>query len=162
MTKGRIALLGASVALVIGIGSAAAQDYYSTPHTVPVSNEDAYQRDAYQREYDRAMGHDVAVNGVESVIVRPDHDWVEKHTVIGRVNGEINPTQYALSQPVDFSDLDLSNPADRAELRIRVHETAQNLCAELDERVPQLRGDASADRECVRDAARNAMREIYG
>jgi UrcA family protein len=153
MTRTRIALLGAivSAALVTGIGAVRAQDYYG------VSDDGAYQR-----EYDRAMGRDRVENGVESVIVRPYYDDIQKQQVIGRVDGEINPTAYSLSRPVDFSDLDLANPADRAELRIRVHETAQDLCAGLDDRVPQLRGDASADRECVRTATRNALRDVYG
>jgi hypothetical protein len=30
----------------------------------------------------------------------------------------------------------------------------------LDARIPDLRGDPSADRECVRNATRNAMRAI--
>lgn len=156
MTKARIALMGAvmSVALATGAAAVHAQDYYGV---TPAASESRYQR-----EYDRAMGRDLPAPGVESVIVHPYYDAVEKHQVIGRVDGTINPTAYSLSRPVDFSDLDLSNPADRAELRIRIHETALDLCSELDARVPTLRGDRDADRQCVRDAARQAMRDVYG
>lgn len=153
MSRNRIAILGAVLAgaALIGIGAARAQDYYSTPRGTPV-----YDRDAYQREYDRAFD-----NGTESVIVHPYYDRIERRQMLGRVDGEINPTAYSLSRPVSFSDLDLSNPADRAELRIRIHETAQDVCAELDARVPGLH-DRQANRECVRQAARDAMRDVYG
>lgn len=159
MTKARIALMGAvmSAALITGAVAVRAQDYYATPTAAPVD-----QADAYQREYDRATGRDYVVNGVESVIVHPYYDRVEKHQVIGRADGSINPTAYTISRPVNFSDLDLSNPADRAELRIRIHETALDLCAQMDEQVPTLRGDREADKRCVRDAARQAMQDVYG
>lgn len=149
------ALMGAALVSVAGI--ARAQDYYGHAPYQSAPYQTSNDGGAYQREYDRAMG-----TGTESVIVRPDSGYIEKRQVIGHVNGEINPTEYVLSQPVGFSDLDLSNPADRAELRIRIHETAQDLCAELDARVPGLRGDRSAARECVRNAARDAMRDVYG
>jgi UrcA family protein len=153
MTKVRIALLGAvmSAALAAGIGAGHAQDYYGVS-----------DGGAYQREYDRAMGRDLPAPGVESVIVHPYYDRIEKRQVLGRQDGSINPTAYSLSRPVDFSDLNLSNPADRAELRIRIHETALDVCSELDARVPALRGDRDADRRCVREAARQAMRDVYG
>ncbi|MFO1248915.1 MAG: UrcA family protein [Alphaproteobacteria bacterium] len=104
----------------------------------------------------------VAEQPVESVIVRPDYDYVEKRQLLGNINGERNPTAYTISRPVDFSDLDLASAADRQELRLRVHQTARQLCYQLDARFPQLRGDESADRECVRNATRTAMRDIYG
>jgi UrcA family protein len=79
---------------------------------------------------------------------------------LGRIDGEINPTEYSLSRQVVFSDLDLTRDDDYLELRARVRDTAADLCAELDARVPGLRGDTSADRECVRTATRNAMRDV--
>jgi UrcA family protein len=150
MTKGRIALLGAamtSALMLAGIG-ARAQDYYG-PDDARVYDNGPGDRDA--RVYD---------NGTETVIVRPDYDFIQKHQVIGRVNGEINPTAYTLSRPVDLTDLDLTQPSDRREMRNRVYETAVNLCYELDARVPGLREDESADRECVRTATRDALRDV--
>lgn len=138
MTKGRIALLGAAMtsALVLaGIG-VKAQPYGEGPD---------------DRVYD---------NGTETVIVRPDRDYIEKHTMIGRVDGEINPTAYSLSRSVDLTDLDLSQPQDRREMRNRVYETAVNLCYELDARVPGLRDNESGDRECVQSATRDALRDV--
>mgnify|MGYP001554937171 CR=1 FL=1 len=79
---------------------------------------------------------------------------------LGRINGEVNPTEFRISRPVNFSDLNLLHDSDYLELRARVRATAQDLCAQLDERVPELRGDRSADRDCVRDATRNAMRDV--
>ena len=100
---------------------------------------------------------------VESVIVRPDYEYIEKQQLIGNINGEHNPTAFTISRPVEFSDLDLANPSDRRELRARVRDTAEDLCYQLDARIPQLSGDRSADRECIRNATRNALRDVgYG
>jgi UrcA family protein len=136
MTKHNFALMGSALAaLICTTGLAKAQDYYGP----------------YERVYD---------NGTETVIVRPDYDDIEKRQLLGRVNGEVNPTEYSISRPVSFSDLDLTSDEDYLELKARVRATAEELCATLDDRVPQLRGDTSADRECVRTATRNAMRDV--
>ena len=140
MAKSRIALLGVAMALVCGAGYANAQDYGSTYY-----------------------GYDGPAPADETIIVRPYYDRVEKRQLTGRINGEVNPTEYSLSRPVNFSDLDLSRYLDRLELRDRVRHAARDLCTELEARVPQLRGDVSADRECVRTTIRNAMRSaMYG
>ena len=141
MTKGRIALLGGAMALLIcGAGVANAQGYYG--------NGPDYDSDAA-----------AAGPASETIIVHPN-DVIEKQQVIGRVDGEVNPQAYTISRPVDFSDLNLSRGADRDALHDRIYQTASNLCAEMDERVPGLSGDRDADRECVRDATRNAMRDV--
>lgn len=138
MTKIRIALLGAALigASVFGAGTATAQ------------------------YYDDRDGNRVYDTGTETVIVRPDYDFIEKHQVIGRVNGEINPTAYSLSRSVDIGDLNLALASDRQEMRNRVYQTAVNLCYELDDRMPSLRGDESGDRECVRSATHDAIRDV--
>jgi UrcA family protein len=136
----KVAFLGAAIAgIMCGAGAAQAQ-YYSD------------DRPAYY--YDREAG--------ETVIVRPNYDRVEKRQLVGRINGEVNPTEYSLARPVVFSDLDLTRYLDRLELRDRVRHAARDMCTELEVRVPQLRGDPSADRECVRTAIRNAMRDALG
>jgi UrcA family protein len=140
MTKSRIALLGSAIAgaaMLCGAGFANAQDY------------GPYQEHSY---YDPAVG--------ETVIVHPDYDTIYTRQRVGRINGEVNPTEFRISRPVNFSDLNLLHDSDYLELRARVRATAQDLCAQLDERVPELRGDRSADRDCVRDATRNAMRDV--
>jgi UrcA family protein len=137
MTRNRITLLGSAIlGAVLLCGSAGAQDYYGP----------------YYR-YEPQPGDEV-------VIVHPDYDYIEKRQVTGRINGEVNPTEYTISRPVNFSDLDLRRGADYIELRERVRATARDMCFELEARVPQLRGDSSANRECVRDATRNAMRDV--
>jgi UrcA family protein len=137
----KIALLG-SVMLGLLCGAAAAQAQY-------------YERDsdpAYaQPVYDPVAG--------ETVIVRPYYDRVEKRQRIGRINGEVNPTEYNISEPVNIADLDLSTGEGHQELWMRVHQSARNLCHQLNVQVPELRGDESANRECVRTATRNAMRD---
>jgi UrcA family protein len=145
MTKNTIALLGSAMmgaALLCGAGAAKAQ-YYDRTYDSPYYADDARPAPAE-----------------ETVIVHPYYDQVEKRQLAGRVNGEVNPTEYSLSRPVGFSDLDLSRDADYLELRARVRDTARDLCFELNARVPDLRGDSSADRECVRTATRNAMRDV--
>ncbi len=143
----RIALLGSALIGAALLCAPAGAQYY----------DGAYDRDDV-RYYD-----DRAAPAVETVIVRPDYEYIEKQQVIGRINGEHNPTAYTISRPVDFSDLNLANPSDYRELRARVWDTAEALCYQLDARIPQLRGDRSADRECIRNATRNAMRDVrYG
>jgi UrcA family protein len=137
MRRSRIALLGSVMMGLLCAGGAAKAQYY---------DDTRFDRD-YTRE-------------TETVIVRPYYDRVEKRQRLGRINGEVNPTEYTISRPVGFSDLDLSRGDDYQELELRVHMTARNLCHELEVQVPQLRGDPSADRECVRTATRNAMRDI--
>jgi UrcA family protein len=145
--KSRIALLGSAVmaALLCCGGLANAQEFNGT-----------YDGPSY---YDYRAGPAPAD---ESVIVHPYYDQVEKRQLLGRVNGEINPVELSISRPVSFSDLDLSQEAGYMEFRARVHETARNLCAELDARFPELRGDRDADRECVRTATRNAIGRVLG
>lgn len=145
MTKGRIALLGSTMAalLLCGAGVAKAQGYY-----------DPGYRDGYGRVYDDQPGP-----ASETIIVHPN-DYIEEQQMLGRYNGEINPQAYTISRQVDLSDLDLRRGADRDALHERIYQTASDLCAELDARVPGLAGDTSADRECVRDATRNAMRDV--
>jgi UrcA family protein len=141
MTKNRIALLGSALALLCGAGLAKAQDYDRPYETAAYTDYDSRPAD-------------------ESVIVHPYYDQVEKRQLMGRINGEINPVELSISRPVSFSDLNLAREADYRELRDRIHDTATDLCAELDARVPELRGDRDADRECVRNATRNAMRDV--
>jgi UrcA family protein len=142
MRKSSIALLGSVMMGLLCAGGAAKAQYYDRDYD-PVYPD---------RVYDPVAG--------ETVIVRPYYDRVEKRQRIGRINGEVNPTEYTISRPVSFADLDLSSGAGHQELWLRVHQTARDLCHQLDVQVPQLRGDDSADRECVRTATRNAMREV--
>jgi UrcA family protein len=147
MTTNRIALLGsAMMGAVLLCGPALAQDTgYANP---------GY--DAPPPRYDVERPADT----VEHVIVRPDYDYVEKHQLIGHINGEVNPVEYGISRPVNFSDIDLSRHEGYVELRERIRDTAEDLCAGLDDQFPELRGDRSADQECVRNATRNAMRDV--
>ena len=139
MAGNKIALMGCAIVALL-CGSAAAQDYRG-PYYGPYTHYDA-------------------ASDTETVIVRPDYDILEKYQVTGRVNGEVDPTAYRMSRPVDISDLDPARPADYIEIRERIRATARDLCYQMDERVPALRGDSSADRECIRQATRNAMGDV--
>ena len=85
------------------------------------------------------------------------------HNLVGRVDGEINPTMVSISHPVSFADLDLR----------RVNPTSPNCmpaspippatCAiGWIARYPDLRDRDSEHRECVRNAIRNAMAQVAG
>jgi len=140
MTKARIALLTGAMAL-LGAGVANAQGYYDRSYDDPA--------------YQAAPAGPVS----ETVIVHPN-DIIEQRQMLGHVGGEVNPQAYTISRNIDLSDLNLANGQDRAALHERIFQTASDLCAELDARVPGLSGDRDADRECVRDATRNAMRDV--
>jgi len=149
MAKKRIALAASAMigtALLCGTGMAKAQGYDY--------GRGAYYGPAYYgRVYDDRLGPPS-----ETIIVHPN-DVIEERQILGRASGEVNPQEYSVARTIDFSDLNLSQGADRAELHDRIFETASDLCAELDARVPGLSGDRDADRECVRDATRKAMRD---
>jgi UrcA family protein len=136
------AMLGA--AMICGAASAIAQTY--GPYEGPGYYDNGYTAQALPEE---------------RVIVHPYYNPVEKRQLTGRINGEVDPTEFSLSREVSFSDLNLSSPADREELRLRVRHTARELCYELDARVPALRGYPSEDRECVRKATQEAMRDVF-
>ena len=119
MTKHRVALLGSAMmgaVLLCGVGIANAQDY--GPYEGSRYYDDDYRPAALPEE---------------RVIVRPYYP-VQKRQLVGRINGEINPTEFSLSREVAFSDLDLSRPLDRAELRVHIladgeHAERRAICA---------------------------------
>ena len=149
MTKNKLTLLGSAFAGLIGAallgGTATAQDYYS-PSVGSVAYEEPY--------YDRG----------ETVIVRPfrgPYNRIERHQLLGRVNGEINPVVLSMSRPVSYSDLDLSRATDYDILRGRILATAHDVCVALAQHdVGLVDSDRQATRDCIRSAARNAMDEI--
>ena len=133
MTNSRIFLIGSAMAaLLCGAGVANAQSTYDRSYDDP----------AYQAA--------PAGPASETVIVHPN-DIIEQRQLMGHINGEVNPQAYTISRNIDLSDLNLANRQDRDALHERVFQTASDLCAELDARVPGLSGDRSADSECVRD-----------
>lgn len=148
MTKRGFGLLGAAVAALVCAGSAAkAQD-------------DPY-RDRWDSYYDSARSETTDSVGGETVLVYPGPaDRIQRRRMVGRINGEINPSQFSLSRPVDISGLDPRRSEDYAELRARVAATARDVCADLHDSVSALRDDPSSDRQCVIDATRNAMRDV--
>ena len=95
----------------------------------------------------------IAIAGVSAVpaIAQPvDEDIV----VTGRY-GRVPDSAQSASQPVSYSDLDLSTPAGRDELRMRVRLTARYLCDKLGE------SDTASPGPSCRDAAyRDAMARV--
>jgi len=102
-----------------------------------------------------------AQDAYESVIVRPspyDYGRIETHQLLGHFGGEVNPTVLTIAQPVSYSDLDLSRDSDVNELRLRVRDTATDLCNQLAAR--DINNDRDANRECVSRAVRTAMAQL--
>jgi UrcA family protein len=65
--------------------------------------------------------------------------------------------QLSKSRPVSFADLDLTRPADRQTLRMRVADTAGDLCEELNEPGPT---PGNLGRSCQEIATRNAFADV--
>jgi UrcA family protein len=131
--------IAGSFAAALLCGGAMAQDY-SDSHAGPAPAAGYY---------DNTRG--------ETIIVRP-YNRIEKRQLVGRVNGEIDPVEFSISQPVSFNDLDLTRGGDVEELHARVLDTARGLCAELERQNADLR-DTDGNRECVRTATQNAMND---
>lgn len=110
-----------------------------------------------------AQGYGDGTIPYESVIIHPnsyDYGRIETHQLVGRIDGEVDPTMLTISEPVNYSDLDLSRPSDRRELRLRVHDTAVNLCGQLAAHDINAAGDEDSNRECIRQAIRTAMTDL--
>ncbi len=82
---------------------------------------------------------------VETVIVTPPEVHYDRD-----FSGSV--TRATLSRAVSYSDLDLADPADARELRMRIRDTARDVCDELRDEAPDLSGTS-----CYRDAVANAM-----
>ncbi len=67
------------------------------------------------------------------------------------------PERVTVSRSVSYADLVLSRPADAAELRRRIEETAKAVCEALDRQVPRSPFDVPLDRDCVRITTEQAM-----
>lgn len=79
---------------------------------------------------------------------------LEEVTVTGHA---LKNQQISKSRAVSFADLDLTRPADRQTLRLRVADTAGNLCEELNEPGPT---PGNLGRSCQEIATRNALADV--
>ncbi|MEI9930848.1 MAG: UrcA family protein [Rhizomicrobium sp.] len=98
--------------------------------------QDAYDQDRYQ-------------NGPsEQVIVTAPHYSVDR----GHLGSSTE--KVSLSQAVSFDDLDLTTRRGAHELKLRIRETVQDICAQLRNEVPYAQ---PGTRSCHRDAMVTAM-----
>ena len=79
---------------------------------------------------------------------------VEELTVTGH---SLRNQQLSKSRAVSFADLDLTRPADRQTLRMRVADTAGDVCEELNEPGPT---PGNLGRSCQEIATRNAFADV--
>jgi UrcA family protein len=79
---------------------------------------------------------------------------VEELTVTGH---SLRNQQISKSRVVSFADLDLTRPADRQTLRMRVADTAGDLCEELNEPGPT---PGNLGRSCQEIATRSALADV--
>ena len=67
------------------------------------------------------------------------------------------PERVSVSRSVSYADLMLSRPADVAEFKRRIEETARQVCEELDRHVPRSPFDIVLDPDCVKTTTERAM-----
>jgi len=79
---------------------------------------------------------------------------VEELTITGH---SLKNQQLSKSRAVSFADLDLTRPADRQTLRMRVADTAGDVCEELNEPGPT---PGNLGRSCQEIATRNAFADV--
>ncbi len=88
----------------------------------------------------------------EEVIVTAPYDRLHRSP-----NGTVS-----LSREVSYADLDLSTRTGARELRLRVRDTARDVCDELWERTDDRLSLGSSDKpRCERDAYRSAMAQAH-
>jgi UrcA family protein len=134
------------------------QGYYGPGYNAPGYNGQGYGQGYYGQSAPASAPGSYGAP-METVIVHPYYDRIHTQNLIGRYDGEVDPSVESISHPVSYADLDLSSRAGRAQLRYRIRDTAENLCAALDDHDAGL---ASRDdhRECVRDAVEDAMDQV--
>lgn len=91
----------------------------------------------------------------DEIIVGPP--TVERHTT-GRSSSGIPIEEMSITRVVSARDLDLRYDADVHELHRRISVTARAMCDDLDRASSGLM--ITSDRECVRDAVRDAMAQV--
>ena len=108
-----------------------------------------------------AQDYDSSYNDrTETLIVRPPYGEIQRERLPGwnGVGKFFNPEErISLSEPVNYSDLNLSYRADREELRYRISRTAMRICNRLAGRAPAGSVMETTQQECVRDAVRQAL-----
>lgn len=70
----------------------------------------------------------------------------------GAPTGLMNPEVFSLTRAVNYSDLDLSRPADIREMERRIGSTARDICQELARRLRQSGDYVSPANDCIRKA----------
>ena len=114
---------------------------------------------ASAQDYDD-YGNGYSYSSSETVIVRPPYGEIQRERLPGwnGVGKFFNPEErVSLSEPVSYSDLNLSYGADRDELRYRISRTAMRLCSRLEAAGPVME---TTQQDCVNDAVREAMYEV--
>jgi UrcA family protein len=137
MRTRKFLLATAAAALGVGlfVGGAQAQNGYGTPAAVgdPLSPETVY--------------------------VHPIPDRIHRSSVRPGMNGYLYSQQISASRTVDFADINLSRPAGWRMLRLRIADTARDLCAGL-QNTDRWNVDRDEFRSCVTKATNNAMRDV--
>ena len=93
----------------------------------------------------------------EQIIIEAPQYVFNKAPSTGR---QYNWDRITLSRAVSYSDLDLSRPADAAELERRVKDAAHDVCNKLYRRFPRYNSVISVDPKCAKDAISEAMASV--
>ena len=74
--------------------------------------------------------------------------------------GQMPETQVSVDEDVSYSDLDLSKATDLDTLKGRIRQAARDSCNELDRKFPRTIYIPVNDRNCVKDAANQALARL--
>ena len=74
--------------------------------------------------------------------------------------GEMQETQVSVDQDVSYADLDLSKTADLDTMKSRIRQAAKDSCNELDRKFPRTIYIPAFGRNCVKDAADQALARL--
>jgi UrcA family protein len=100
----------------------------------------------------------------ETVIVHQGPDTIDQSRgVVFDTSGHMTyAEQLSTSRAVNYSDIDLSRSAGLRELRMRISNTARDLCSEVASADPSYYSDTGETEQCVRTATADAMRRVIG
>lgn len=100
----------------------------------------------------------VALGGPETVYVHPIPDRIHRQSVAPGTSGYLYAEKVSASRRIDVSDINLSRPAGWRMLRVRIADTARDLCSGLVS-TDRWNFDRDEYRHCVIQATDNAMRD---
>ena len=108
-----------------------------------------------------AQGGAAPGHTMEQVMITSPYVIKREAVTAARAQGLRNPELVSISRPVSYSDLDMSKPADVAQLQTRARNTVRDVCQELGQLYPRTGGQfIYTNTDCVKKATDEAMDTI--